>query len=158
MSLGAQVPSLSWDRRWLLNRPGVAPPVTPAPAPPSGLPLSGPVFGRNHYSVLILCLWVSERMAASGCRRPGRGKDVVLWVTGEWPIFSAFFHLFLFHKISVLMGHCLQSLGLTWFLRASSLLCLLFPCPSSAPLPLPSLCRLGCGILAQSLSSGLSVE
>lgn len=158
MSLGAQVPSLSWDRRWLLNRPGVAPLVKPAPAPPSGLPLSGLVFGRNHYSVLILCLWVSERMAASGCRRPGRGKDVVLWVTGEWPIFSAFFHLFLFHKISVLMGHCLQSLGLTWFLRASSLLCLLFPCPSSAPLSLPSLCRLGCGILAQSLSSGLSVE
>lgn len=83
MSLGAQVPSLSWDRRWLLNRPGVAPPVKPAlvlsPAPPSGLPLSGPVFGRNHYSVLILCLWVSERMAASGCRRPGRGKDV-MWV------------------------------------------------------------------------------
>lgn len=102
VSLGAQVPSLSWDRRWLFNRPGVAPPVRPAlvlsPAPPSGLPLSGPVFGRNHYSVLILCLWVSERMAASGCWRPGRGKDVMLWVTGEWPIFSAFFHLFLFHK------------------------------------------------------------
>lgn len=145
VSLGTQVPSLSWDRRWLLNRPGVAPQVKPAlvlsPAPPSGLPLSGPVFGRNHYSVLILCLWVSERMAASSCRRPGRGKDVMLWVTGEWPIFSAFFHLFLFHKISVLMGQCLQSLSLTWFLRASSLLCLLFPCPSSALLSLPSLCR-----------------
>lgn len=72
VSLGAQVPSLSWDRRWLLNRPGVAPQVKPAlvlsPAPPSGLLLSDPVFGRNHYSVLILCLWVSERMAASGCR------------------------------------------------------------------------------------------
>lgn len=151
VSLGAQVPSLSWDRSWLLNRPGVAPPARPArvlsPAPPSGLPLSGPVFGRNHYSVLILCLWVSERMAASGCRRPGRGKDVMLWVTGEWPIFSAFFHLFLFHKISVLMGQCLQSLSLTWFLRASSLMCLLFPCPSSALLSLPSLCRLAVGFL-----------
>lgn len=164
MSLGAQVPSLSWDRRWLLNRPGVAPQVKPAlvlsPAPPSGLPLSGPVFGRNHYSVLILCLWVSERMAASSCRRPGRGKDVMLWVTGEWPIFSAFFHLFLFHKISVLFGpvstepqsHLVSE---CFF----SLLCLLFPCPSSlALLSFPSLCRLGCGLLAQSLSSGLSIE
>lgn len=37
----------------------------------------------------------------------------MLWVTEEWPIFSAFFHLFLFYKISVLMGQCLQSLSLT---------------------------------------------
>lgn len=84
---GAQVPSLSWDRRWLLS-PGVAPWVKPAlvlsPAPPSGLLLSGPVFGKNHYYVLILCLWVRERMAASGCWRPGSGKDVV----GHWRVAS----------------------------------------------------------------------
>lgn len=71
----------------LLNSPGVAPQVKPALvlslAPPSGLLLSGPAFGRNHYYVLILCLWVTERMAASGCWRPGTGKDVMM---GHWRV------------------------------------------------------------------------
>lgn len=43
--------------------------LTPALQPPSPLVSypSGPAFGKNHYYVLILCLWVSERrMAASG--------------------------------------------------------------------------------------------
>lgn len=73
-------------------------------------------------------------MAASGCWRPGTGKDVMLWVTGEWPIFPAFFHLFLFQKISVLLGQCLQSLSPTWFLRASSVSSLPSPFLSSSVL------------------------
>lgn len=82
LPLEVQVPPLSWDRTRLLSSPsGIAPWVKPdlvlSPALPSGLLLSGPVFGKNHYYVLIVCLWVSERMAASGCWRPGSGKGVL---------------------------------------------------------------------------------
>lgn len=78
----------------------------------------------------------------------------MLWVTGEWPVFSASFHLFLFHKISVLFGPVSiepQSHLVSECLF--SLLCLLFfPCPSSlALLSFPSLCRLDYGLLAQRL-------
>lgn len=99
--------------------------VTPAlvlsPAPPSGLLLSGPVFGKTHYYVLILCLWVSERMAASGCWRPGSGKDVM----GHWRVTSLLSILsFIFSsstKSVSCLGQCLQSLSPTWFLSASFL-------------------------------------
>lgn len=33
--------------------------------PPVSYPF-GPAFGKNHYYVLIICLWVGERTARSG--------------------------------------------------------------------------------------------
>lgn len=130
---------------------------TSVPSPTLWSPTLWPCVWKNHYYVLILCLWVREWLpVVVGDLVVGR----MLWVTGEWPVFTASFHLFLFHKISVLFGpvstepqsHLVSE---CFF----SLLCLLFPCPSSlALLSFPSLCRLGCGLLAQSLSSGLSIE
>lgn len=67
------------------------------------------------------------------------------WVTGEWPVFLTSFHLFLFHKISVLFG--LVSTELQSHLVSECLFSLL----SSLPLPF----LLGFSVLSFPVQTGL---